>query len=76
MHRAVESAAYADSERRAERMEMMRFLVDELRVDVNAIDVPEGKKYPNHWITPMAYAVIAKDGEGDGGEEVVRFCLT
>jgi hypothetical protein len=57
-------------------MEMMRFLVDELRVDVNAIDVPEGKKYPNHWITPMAYAVIAKDGEGDGGEEVVRFCLT
>ena len=75
MHRAVESAAFANSERRAQRMEMVRFLVDELKVDVNTMDVPEGKKYPNHWGTPMAYALIAKDGGGDVGEEIVRFLL-
>lgn len=75
LHRAVESAAYADPERRAQRMEMVSFLVEELGVDVDGMDVPEGEKRPNHWGTPMAYAVPAKTGDGDGGEEVVRFLL-
>lgn len=54
---------------------MVRYLVEEAGLDVNGMDVEEGEQKPNHWGTPMAYAVGAKDGEGDGGAEVVRFLM-
>lgn len=61
LHRAVESTESA----MPERMEMVRFLVEEM-----GMDVPEGAKWPNHWGTPMAYAAHTS-----GGEEVVRYLL-
>ncbi|KAI4126333.1 MAG: hypothetical protein LQ338_003810 [Usnochroma carphineum] len=75
LHLAVQSAAYAPPALRERKMEMVRFLVDELGVSVDAMDVAEGEQRPNHWGVPMAYAVPATQGEGDGGEEVVRFLL-
>ena len=75
LHRAVEGAASASAERRGQKMEMIAFLIDELKVDVNAMDVPEGEQRPNHWGTPMAYAVPIRQGMGDDGAEVVRYLL-
>lgn len=56
-------------------MEIVRFLVEEIGEDVNAMDVDEGQQMPNHWGVPMAYAAPAGNGEGDGGVEVVRWLL-
>lgn len=62
----------AGLESRAERMAMVRFLVEEFGADVNGMDVREGQRLPNHWGTPAAYAVHANGEEGDRGREVVR----
>ena len=70
LHRAVQSAAYSESESRAGSMEMVRFLVEEIGVDVNGMDAPKGEKWGNHWGTPVAYAAIM-----NGGGEVVRYLL-
>lgn len=47
---------------------MLRFLVEEGRLDVNRID--SDGQLPNHWGTPLAYAA-----KGKGGEDVVRYLL-
>ena len=72
LHRAVEAAAYAgDGEGGGERMALVKYLVEEVRCDVNALDVDEGKQFPNHWGTPMAYAVHISHGGGPGSGRVV-----
>ena len=72
LHRAVSSAAGCsrDSENFLLRMAMVKYLVDDLGLDVNALDT-EGR-LPNHWGTPLSYAINAG---GDGTEVVVRFLL-
>ena len=52
-------------------MALVRFLVEELGCDVNAMDVPEGEKYGNHYGTPVNY--VAHGSEG--GEMIVRYLL-
>ena len=52
LHRAVEGASSGESE----RMEMVRFLVEEMGCDVNGMDMPEDKRYPAHYGTPLNYA--------------------
>ena len=68
LHRAAGSAATCDAADKAARMAMLRFLVEEGRLDVNRIDT-DGQ-LPNHWGTPLAYAA-----KGKGGEDVVRYLL-
>ena len=74
LHTAVESAAFAarnnELEKEAQRMAMVRFLVEELQCNVNGMDVPEGLTPRNHFGTPLNYA--AHTG---GGEEVARYLL-
>lgn len=48
---------------------MVNYLVDDLGLDVNALDT--GTQDFNHWRTPLCYAVRITHG----GEEVVRFLL-
>jgi hypothetical protein len=50
-------------------MAMVKYLVDGLGLDVNALNTKD--KMPNHWETPLCYAAHV---EGDA-EEVVRFLL-
>lgn len=66
LHLAVRSA----SSGKAERMEMVRFLVEEMGCDVNAMDMPADKEYGGHHGTPLNYAVY--DG---GAVEVVKYLL-
>ena len=67
LHRAVEGASSSSS---SERMEMVRFLVEEVGCDVNGMDMPEDKRYPAHYGTPLNYAAHM------GGEvEIVRYLL-
>ena len=47
---------------------MLRFLVEEERLDVNRLDT-DGQ-LPNHWGTPVAYAA-----KGKGGEDAIRYLL-
>lgn len=68
LHRAAESAATCDAADKAERMAMIRFLVEEEGLDVNRIDT-EGR-LPKHWGTPVTYAA-----KGKGGDDVVRYLL-
>lgn len=68
LHRAAASAATCDVADKPERMAILRFLVEEERLDVNKIDT-DGQ-LPNHWGTPIAYAA-----KGKGGEDVVRYLL-
>lgn len=68
LHRAAESAATCDAADKAERMAMVRFLVEEEGIDVNKRDT-EGQ-LPNHWGKPVTYAA-----KGKGGEDVVRYLL-
>ncbi|KAL8819391.1 MAG: hypothetical protein Q9191_007745, partial [Dirinaria sp. TL-2023a] len=76
LHRAVEGAASSSSlERRGPKMELVRFLVEELKVDINLMDVPDGEQRPNHWGTPMAYAVPVRQGTADQGATVVEYLL-
>ena len=70
LHRAVEGAAAAASSSSSERMAMVRFLVEEVGCDVNGMDMPEDKRYPAHYGTPLNYAAHM------GGEvEVVKYLL-
>ena len=55
------------------KMELVRFLVEELKCDVNGMDVPEGEEWGNHYGTPLNY--VAHGGGGGGDEGVVRFLL-
>ncbi len=48
-------------------MMMVKFLVEEVGLDVNGLD-EEGR--PNHWGTPINYAAHAS-----GGKEVVEYLL-
>lgn len=76
LHRAVEMAAHASGDEVGERMALVKYLVEEEGCDINALDVEEGKQYPNHWGTPMAYAVhISHGGKAESGREVVRYLL-
>lgn len=68
LHRAAESAATCDVVDKPGRMVILRFLVEEERLDVNEIDTD--RQLPNHWGTPVAYAA-----KGKGGEDVVRYLL-
>ena len=69
LHYAASAAAsHHDGEFQAIRMAMVKYLVDGLGLDVNAMDC-EGQ-WPNHWGTPLCYAC-----RGDDGREVVRFLL-
>lgn len=68
LHRAAASAATCDAADKPERMAILRFQVEEERLDVNRIDT-DGQ-LPNHWGTPIAYAA-----KGKGGEDVVRYLL-
>ena len=68
LHRAAKSAATCDAADKAERMAMVKFLVEEEGLDVNKIDTD--RQLPNHWGTPVAYAA-----KGKGGEDVVRYLL-
>lgn len=71
LHRAVGSAAAhsSDAERLSVRLAMVKYLVDELGLDINALDT-ETQDF-NHWETLLCYAARI----AHGGEEVVRFLL-
>ncbi len=60
LHRAAEGAATCNAAEKPERMAMLRFLVEEERLNVNQMDTDE--QLPNHWGTPIAYAAKGKDG--------------
>ena len=66
LHRAVEGASSGESE----RMEMVRFLVEEVGCDVNGMDMPEDKRYPAYYGTPLNYAARCP-----GAVEVVKYLL-
>ena len=66
LHRAVEGASSGTSE----RMEMVRFLVEEVGCDVNGMDMPEDKRYSAHYGTPLNYAARIS-----GAVEVVKYLL-
>lgn len=68
LHRAAESAATCNAADKAEKMAMLRFLVEEKGLDVNRTDT-DGQ-LPNHWGTPVAYAA-----KGKGGEDVMKYLL-
>ena len=57
----------------AAAMDLVKYLVDELRVDVNAMDVPEGQPLPNRHGTPLNYAIMGYRDRRS--EDVVRFLL-
>lgn len=69
LHRAVGAVAGNDGDALRTRMAMVEYLVDDLKLDVNALDTEE--KLPGHWGTPLCYAAH----NVRGGEEVVRFLL-
>ena len=73
LHRAVESAAAAAGETSSEhgsvRMGMVEFLVDEEKLDVNALDTEA--QMPKSFGTPLAYAAKLRGG----GDVVVKFLL-
>ncbi|KAL8722597.1 MAG: hypothetical protein Q9225_000953 [Loekoesia sp. 1 TL-2023] len=78
LHRAVQAAAAWSSrtpKEYAPKMEMVRFLVEELGVDVNKLDTEE--QWAGHHGTPLNYAVQGgREIAGGGkGEEVVRYLL-
>ncbi|KAK7425144.1 hypothetical protein QQX98_000058 [Neonectria punicea] len=69
LHRAAEDAAAArvdpgaddGAARQRERAEMLRFLVDELKLDVNAMDSDVPRHF--HWGTPLCYAATKPNSE-------------
>ncbi|KAL9098984.1 MAG: hypothetical protein Q9163_005453 [Psora crenata] len=71
LHRAVEGAALAgtNTKQLSVRMEMVRFLVEQVGCDVNALDTDT--PLPMHFGTPLAYAARVHGG----GKEVVTFLL-
>ena len=73
LHRAVQSAAYAENrEMFEERMTMVKFLVEDAGCDVNAMDVAQGQQLPNHWGTPAAYAMQYAQPNSDRAGQVVE----
>ena len=66
LHRAVEGASSGESE----RMEMVRFLVEAMGCDVNGMDMPEDKRHPAYYGTPINYAA-----RNIGALEVVKYLL-
>ena len=66
LHLAVQSASSGKSE----RMEMVRFLVEDMGCDVNAMDKPADKRYSAYYGTPLNYAAYA-----GGAIEVVKYLL-
>jgi hypothetical protein len=70
LHCAVASASSSSLECLPTRMAMVEYLVDNLGLDVNALDT-EGQ-LPNHWGTPLCYAARYQRGS----KEVVRFLLS
>lgn len=75
------AAEYAASSaaKRPERMAMLRYLVEEERLDFNRIDMEV--QLPNHWGTAIAYAAMGQDGEdavqyllAKGAEPTVKDC--
>lgn len=71
LHRAAGAAASFNGgdERLPVRMAMVKYLMDDLGIDVNTMDT-DGQM-PDHWGTPLCYAARAECG----GEDVVRFLL-
>jgi hypothetical protein len=65
LHQAVEGAGY-DS---GPRFEMVKYCVEELGLDVNAMDSMEDR--PDHWGTPLCYATHW----ASGGRDIVRYLL-
>lgn len=71
LHMAVGSAATSSGEDTRIRMEVVKYLVEELGIDVNQMDAEE--KVPDRWGTPLCYA--AKGYPHDGGEVVTQYLL-
>lgn len=59
---------------REERMAMVRYLVDTLKVDVNTRDQPPGWMLSNHWGRPLHYVAHSSRNGGDC-KEVTLFLL-
>ncbi|KAI9776906.1 MAG: hypothetical protein M1835_005382 [Candelina submexicana] len=75
LHMACLSAASRSPERFGQRMEMVRYLVEEKGCDVNGMDMPEGERYGNHYGTPLNY-LAHRTVPGDRGvEEIARYLL-
>ena len=69
-HEAARAAALNDDNKRLPiRTAMVQYLVDDLKLDINAMDT-EGQ-LPNHWGTPLC--CVSRTAHG--GEQVVRFLL-
>jgi ankyrin repeat protein len=62
LHRAASSAAGYDDDPDGlrTRMEVVDYLVDEMGIDVNALDTSE--QLPNHWGTPLCYVARCRSG--------------
>ena len=67
--RTLHLAAASASSGNPKRMEMVRFLVEEMGCDVNEMDMPEDKRYPLYHGTPINYAAHS----GGTGEAVKYF---
>ena len=65
LHQAVDTAGVSGGH----RFEMVKYLVEELGLDVNALDGGEGR--PNFWGTPLCYAAHWQSG----GKDVVQYLL-
>lgn len=65
LHRAVDGASFGGGT----RMAMVKYLVDDVGLDVNALDTDE--PIPDHWGTPLCYAARWHQDH----EDVVRFLL-
>lgn len=59
------------------KMELVRFLVEELGVNVDGmdVDVEKGEKLGNHYGTPINYVAHAGGSGSLGQERVVRYLL-
>lgn len=71
LHRAVESAATSYGEDLRIRMEIVKYLVEDLGIDVNQMDTNEAVH--DRWGTPLCYA--AKGYPYEGGKVVTQYLL-
>lgn len=71
------AACGAGEEELDRKMELVRFLVEELGVDVNCmdVDVEKGERLGNHYGTPLNYVAHGSGGAGEREERVVRYLL-
>lgn len=74
---AVCSAAVAGEEELDRKMELVRFLVEELGCDVDGmdVDVEKGERLGNHYGTPLNYVAHGSGNGSKGEERVVRYLL-